>query len=202
MEKKKTILLLELVQLLESLLPKQETHNPHSLLQEPTIQNHYYYQNHEADVQRLYSSLVHYLTILNHLYRVEIKGIYQSSREDNLLALYLLKENLTTAYLSQGHQSTYYDLMDYYSTDQAFTSREAKKLLQLPHTTLNRHLKVLKEQGYLAIVGGSKNKGYHYQLIDRLAIQHPIPFSFSSESQETSMFQEGMPEVQVRYPIN
>ena len=202
--KKQITLLLDLIQLFESLFPQQETNNPYSLLESSLIENNYFYASHEEDVKRIYNRLVHYFTCLNSIYRVQIKGVYESTREDNLLALNLLKdENLTDAYLGKEHRASYRLLMSYLGLGTAFTSKEGNAVLQLPHTTYQRHLKLLREKGYIKVISGSRYKGYVYELIDRLAVKNEVSFSSSDEEEkkQESAFEQALPNVKVNFPL-
>jgi len=181
-----------------------ETTNPYNVMEEKIDLSGYFYRTHKEDVYRLYHLLVHCFTCLNQLYRMKDKaGRYESTREDNLLALYLLQEEcFSHDYLPQSVWSTYHELMSYYGTENTFTRKDATFLLNLNQHTVKWQLKKLKEYGYLVRTGGDMRRGHIYRLIDKLnpfRMVHTL--KEERDEKEETVFETMQPDVKVDWPL-
>lgn len=187
------------------LFEEMETVNPYESMVEKVDMSSYFYRTHQEDIIRLYHLLVHGMTCLNHVYRLRTKqGIYESSKEDNVLALQLLQgEGFSDYLLSGAYRSTYRVLMSYYGTEHRFTALQANMVLGMCKSTLQRHMKVLCEQGYLVKCGGNQRTGYQYQLIDRVSLvglRDELRES-EPEASERSIFEAMLPAVGAHWPL-
>lgn len=197
MKKPRITQLYELSQRIIYLFEGVQTVNAFDCMQEQLDLSGYFYRSHKEDVYRLYHLLVHCLTCLHSLYRLQDKkGRYQSTREDNVLALQLLNaECFDHSYLPETTWETYQELMGYYGTANPFTRKEAEAVIVLNEHTFKWRLQKLHEHGYVLRIGGSMYKGYRYRLIDKLN-----PFELSNtleapiEEDSPSIFEEMLPD--------
>lgn len=181
-----------------------ETRNPYDVMVEQIDWSSYFYRTHKEDVYRLYHLLVHGFTCLHQLYRMKDKsGRYESTREDNILALHLLQEEgFAHSYLPHSAWATYHALMSYYGTGNTFTRQQANVILQLNVHTAKWHLKKLREHGYLVRTGGDQFRGFTYRLIDKL---NPFQLAHTlkppEDARESTAFEVMQPEVNVKWPL-
>ena len=196
--------LFELCQLITNLYPDFQTQNPYNCFKDKINLSGYFYRHHKEDIYRLYHLLVHCLTCINHIYRIQDKqGNYLSDKQDNITTLAMLQgEGFTNLILPQAVRETYKELMSYYGTETTFTAKKARFILQLSKTTFNRHLQQLQQLGYLHQSGGNKKSGYQYQLLDKLnPNQLSNPFTIDEKKAIESLFEQALPEVKTNYPI-
>ena len=175
-----------------------ETVNPHNVMTKQIDLSGYFYRTHREDVFRLYHLLVHCLTCLQHLYRVQHKnGCYESTKEDNVIALQLLSsEGFDHHLLPSSCWETYRELMAYYGVQNPFTRKAAHSVLVINEHTFKWQLKRLKEQGYVVQVGKNRHNAFVYRLVDKLnpfALKNILVEEKEEEIQE-DIFNEGLPE--------
>ena len=207
MTKPKITQLFELCHRIVCLYEGFETVNPHNVMTEQIDLSGYFYRTHQEDVFRLYHLLVHCLTCLQHLYRVKLdNGRYESTREDNVIALQLLStEGFDHRLLPASCWDTYRELMAYYGTANTFVRTDATAVLVLNVHTFKWQLKRLKEQGYVVQVGKNRHNAFVYRLIDKLnpfELKNTLMEENTDENQEISYrtsFEEGLPEVKPKW---
>ena len=182
-----------------------ETVNPHNVMTKQIDLSGYFYRTHREDVFRLYHLLVHCLTCLQHLYRVQHKnGCYESTKEDNVIALQLLSsEGFDHHLLPSSCWETYRELMAYYGVQNPFTRKAAHSVLVINEHTFKWQLKRLKEQGYVVQVGKNRQNAFVYRLIDKLnpfVLKNTLEAPQEAEEDE-NMFQAGQPDVTPKWPL-
>ena len=198
MNKPRITQLFELCHRIVCLYEGFETVNPHNVMTEQIDLSGYFYRTHQEDVFRLYHLLVHCLTCLHHLYRVQHKNYcYESTREDNVIALQLLStEGFDHQLLPTSCWDTYRELMAYYGVQNSFTRKAAHSVLVINEHTFKWQLKRLKEQGYVVQVGKNRHNAFVYRLVDKLnpfALKDTLMNETEEEIQE-DIFNEGLPE--------
>lgn len=157
----------------------------------------YFFANHKEDIIRLYHLLVHSLTCINSIYRLKNKGgLYMAIREDNVLALNLLREEgFNEVTLCKSTTDTYRALMSYYGTENPFSAKKSNFILQLNPSTLKWQFKHLKQEGYIIRIGGNRKEGYLYKAIDKLNKVVLTDTLTEKELEETeSYFDEAFPD--------
>jgi len=113
----------------------------------------------------LFDSLVHELTLFNHVYRVERKGrTLESSKEDVVLALELLSPLVFPSSLLSAKTLIIYELLEDHFDERVFTVSELSRKLRKSKSTVKRHLKLLEGANYVQRTGGNKKRGYEYQI--------------------------------------
>lgn len=204
MEKPKITKLYELAGAILCLYKNTVTVNPYNTMAEKIDLSGYFYRTHKEDVYRLYHLLVHGMTCLNQVYRLQDKeGRYQSTREDNIVALYLLQdEYFNHDYLPGSVWDTYVELMGYYGSKSSFTRQQATLILHLNSHTAKWHLNKLREHGYLIKTGGDMRSGYIYRLVDKLNPFNLVHTLKESEDEpEESIFETMQPDVKPKWPL-
>jgi len=116
----------------------------------------------------LFDSLVHELTVLNRMYRVQVGSNYQSCREDVLNVLQLMRPLVFPAStLNENTKRVYMLLEDYYGYQERFSSLESRIKLRVSRSSMKRYLQSLEQAGLVKKVGGDRKRGYQYQLEER-----------------------------------
>ena len=205
MTKPKITQLFELCHRIICLYEGFETVNPHNVMTEQIDLSGYFYRTHKEDVFRLYHLLVHCLTCLQHLYRIQHKnGCYESTKEDNVIALQLLSsEGFDHRFLPASCWETYRELMAYYGVENPFTRKAAHSVLVINEHTFKWQLKRLKEQGYVVQVGKNRHNAFVYRLVDKLnpfELRNTLETAKEAEEEE-NMFQEGQPDINPKWPL-
>ena len=124
-------------------------------------------------------------------------GCYESTKEDNVIALQLLSsEGFDHQLLPSSCWETYRELMAYYGTENTFVRKDATAILALNEHTFKWQLKRLKEQGYVIQVGKHRNNALVYRLVDKLnpfALKNTL-IEGNEEGIQEDIFNEGLPE--------
>lgn len=142
--------------------PTASTINPYKNIELPLL------GHHKKLLEKLLQLLIHANTILNINYRMKEKnGCYQSSREDYVNALVLIKD---LAELYSERRSTYEHelisiLQSEYKENEFFTRKELENVFGYCKTQTHRIIKILEERNIIIKAGGSKNRGYKYKLV-------------------------------------
>lgn len=150
--------LMELVLLVHEFYPTQASRNPYQRLI-----NRYGYLI-PPDTRLLLGKLVHSLTLLHQLHRVQDKtGTYQSSREDVEAALQLMQHQLNPHIRLSTAEKQFYRLLTDHFKQELFTRYQVQQELGQSKTRAQHKLNKLHQSG-LILRTGHKNKGYHYRL--------------------------------------
>ena len=160
MEMTRAEVLRELVVLLKLLYPQVVVKNPRIKLLERAT------HARGAETLQLAWELTEGITRLNQCFRLR-KGARQieSTREDNLNALSLLKEYINPLSLEyRGAVATYRVIVRNYS-EETFTQREVRKHSGYSKTETSRQMRILLRYNVIEITGGQRNRGYVYRLI-------------------------------------
>ena len=146
-----------------SLYPSVRTENPYtSLLGELELP---LYLTSEQAV-RLHKNLVHCITLVNQLHRLELKyKVIESTREDNLNAVQLLyKVSRDCNMLCRDLLKTHKCLKDHFN-NHAFTFNQAYRKTLMARSTLHRHLISLYKHGYLD--RSTHKQPYQWQITEK-----------------------------------
>lgn len=150
-----------LVIALKNLFPNATTvHDPTQQVDAETI--------NPKDVRLLFETLVHSLTVINKLYRLQDKdGNYISQREDYATALMLVSPLFaaSTLNVSQGVRSYYHVLVDEIGFSVSFTWKDLQILTGKSKTSCNRILQQLLELNLVRRAGKGYRSLYKYELI-------------------------------------
>ncbi|TWP31709.1 hypothetical protein ETU08_00445 [Apibacter muscae] len=153
---KKTLLIKQLNFLLE-----QITDNTKTLIEDPYYKS--LLEQIETNKKELVYHLIHNLTKINRLYRIETnQKTLISTEEDILVALDLTKELINPSSILEPKDREYLRLLEAHFITKTFKAREASALFQLKKTQTWRILVKLIIAGILQR-NGNPNKGYIYQ---------------------------------------
>jgi predicted transcriptional regulator len=150
-----------LVIALKNLYPHATTiHDPTVQIESETI--------HPGDIQILFESLVHTLTIINKLYRLKDKeGNYISQREDYATALMLVSPLFAAKTLDIGHNiRNYYQILaDEIGLSTTFNWKDLQTITGKSKTSCNRIIQQLQKLNLIRRTGKGYRSLYKYELI-------------------------------------
>jgi len=141
--------------------PDTRTESPFRRIDLPVL------ESHRKQLQKLLEMLTHTHTVLNKTYRQkDDRGIYQSTREDYINALAMLKPlaELYKSHRSELEKDITALIRGFYKPGELFTRRQLGEALNYSKTHTTRIIKLLEERGSVVKAGGFKNKGYQYML--------------------------------------
>lgn len=154
------------------------------------------YNPHKADFQlpktvyderteALFDQLVHCMTVINQLYRVNRgEEELQSSYEDMLAAVAWMEHLLNPALaMSRSALTAYQKLCQQLSPKAVFTARQLREWTGYSKTQSHRILAELGQLKLIQKLGGHKNRGYYYEL--KKTVELPV---LPKESQRKAQF--------------
>ena len=96
----------------------------------------------------------------------ELEG-YRARKEPVVLPIVKQEEETAPHQLTEGEKEFLLDVKIFLSEKQeeVFTKKELDMCLDLNESTMKRYLRVLQEPGYIGVVGGSRYKGFVYELV-------------------------------------
>jgi hypothetical protein len=151
----------ELALLLQKINQEETTYNPYNKLINRIAERYAHCGQEEI---KLYKLLVHGITLLNKLYRIQIDGRYVVERQDMLTALELMGESINPYIKVSKANTEYYHAMFKLFGNRSFKRKAVEKGLLISKTHTNRILEDLEKKGLL-IKSGYKNTGYRYEII-------------------------------------
>ena len=158
-------LLLDLVVLYETILPKYKSDN--EILDNYPDLPVVYQKEQEGS---LLTKLVHYNTVINRVHREQrIGGYYVSVEEDVLAALSLMEElvRLSKEWVPLDQDRYILSLLrEHVGPGQGFTTGELYRQLGIEVKVWQRSLCRLHDGGQVKRVGGNRYRGYIYELVE------------------------------------
>lgn len=149
--------IVKLLQILHKIFPDQQTINPYYKIQ---------LDDYPSNYQLYHKLFTHFFTLIFSKHRPMEKAMYITAREDiiaslNLLEVALLRENRK----QRRNNEQLYQLLKYRTLkDQLLSSQDISQIIGYKKTQTQRFINHLLDENLLKIVGGTKNKGYLYQL--------------------------------------
>lgn len=155
--------------LVKSLYPKAITIHPlYESIDKATI--------HPEDLQILFEMLVHTITLINRLYRLQDKeGSYISQREDYATALMMISPLFTTKTLQlpESIRRYYQQLLVEIGFSRDFTWKDVQNVTGKSKTRCNNIINNLKEIGMVKQSGKGYRDIYRYELIPMREVNNP-----------------------------
>ena len=124
----------------------------------------------EEKMKALFYRLVHAFTSINYMERLKVMSFYQSSKQDNLMALVLIQKlAFPLQTLSPKIVLTYSKLWQFYKLQYSFSVASCKQeiLKDKSLSTIKRHLKALVHTNKIVKVAGNRKIGFIYKLVPK-----------------------------------
>lgn len=184
----------ELLLFLFEIFPNKATQNPFYKVSLNQYVSKYSY---------LHKLLTHFLTLIYQSNRImENKG-YITQREDVLASLQILEIVSLEAYREENEiiEDCYQKLKNNSLPNQELPRKFIEGIIQKRKSQTNRIIKVLQDRGYLKLVGGHRNRGYLYQIME-VEIEEKKKEKISKTNLKTTKSNTIFEEIQAEFNDN